>query len=89
MPQCVGIDLGTTYSAIGVWKNDRVEIIANEHGSYTTPSWVAFTSEERLIGEAAKNQFSSNTKNTVYDAKRLMGRKFSDPCVQKEISNLT
>ena len=88
MPQCVGIDLGTTYSAIGVWKNDRVEIIANEHGSYTTPSWVAFTSEERLIGEAAKNQFSSNTKNTVYDAKRLMGRKFSDPCVQKEISNL-
>ena len=88
MPQCVGIDLGTTYSAIGVWKNDRVEIIANEHGSYTTPSWVAFTNEERLIGEAAKNQFSSNTKNTVYDAKRLMGRKFSDPCVQKEISNL-
>ena len=88
MPQCVGIDLGTTYSAIGVWKNDRVEIIANEHGSYTTPSWVAFTSEERLIGEAAKNQFSSNTKNTVYDAKRLMGRKFSDPCVQNEISNL-
>ena len=89
MPKCVGIDLGTTYSAIGVWKNDRVEIIANEHGSYTTPSWVAFTNEERLVGEAAKNQFSSNTKNTIYDAKRLMGRNFSDSCVQKEIPNLT
>jgi heat shock 70kDa protein 1/2/6/8 len=89
MPKCVGIDLGTTYSAIGVWKNDRVEIIANEHGSYTTPSWVAFTNEERLIGESAKNQFSSNTKNTIYDAKRLMGRKFSDPCVQKELVNLS
>lgn len=89
MPYCVGIDLGTTYSAIGVWKNERVEIIANEHGSYTTPSWVAFTNEERLIGESAKNQFSSNTKNTVYDAKRLMGRKYSDPCVKKELSNLT
>jgi heat shock protein 1/8 len=89
MTICVGIDLGTTYSSIGVWKNDRVEMIANEHGAYTTPSWVAFTNEERLIGESAKNQFSSNTNNTVYDAKRLMGRKFSDPCVQKELSNLT
>lgn len=88
MPYCVGIDLGTTYSAIGVWKNDRVEIITNDQGSYTTPSWVAFTNEERLIGEAAKNQFSSNTKNTVYDAKRLMGRKMTDECVKKELPNL-
>tara|TARA_Y100000389_G_scaffold164614_1_gene168436 strand:+ start:33970 stop:35805 length:1836 start_codon:yes stop_codon:yes gene_type:complete len=89
MSPCVGIDLGTTYSSIGVWKNDRVEIIANDQGSYTTPSWVAFTNEERLIGEAAKNQFSSNTKNTVYDAKRLMGRKITDECVKKELNNLT
>ena len=64
---CFGVDLGTTYSACGVWKNDRVEIIANDMGERTTPSWVAFTDTERLIGQAAKNQSASNVANTVFD----------------------
>ena len=87
MTKAVGIDLGTTYSCVAVWQNDRVEVIANDQGNRTTPSYVAFTDTERLIGDAAKNQVAMNPHNTVFDAKRLIGRKFMDSDVQSDMKH--
>ena len=81
----IGIDLGTSYSSVGVWQNNKVVIIPNDQGSNQTPSYVAFTEEGCLIGEAAKNQTARNPTNTVFDAKRLIGRKISDKTVQNDI----
>jgi heat shock 70kDa protein 1/2/6/8 len=85
---CIGIDLGTTYSCVSVWQNNNAEIIANDQGNRTTPSYVSFSDQERHIGAAAKTQCAQNAKNTVFDAKRLIGRKFKDSEVQKELPHL-
>jgi len=83
----IGIDLGTTYSCVAVYQNGNVDIIANEQGNRTTPSWVSF-GDERLIGDAAKNAFGQNISNTVYEIKRMMGREFNDPILQKDLKLL-
>ena len=84
----IGIDLGTTYSCVGWWKDNRCEIIANDQGNRTTPSYVAFTKDERIIGDGAKNQSSMNPENTIFDAKRLIGRDYNDSTLQADLKHL-
>jgi L1 cell adhesion molecule like protein len=81
----IGIDLGTSCSVVGIWRDGRVDVIANDQGNRITPSYVAFTDTERLVGDAAKNQAAANPRNTIFDAKRLIGRTFNDPTVQNDI----
>ena len=83
----IGIDLGTTYSCVAVWQNDRVEIIASETGNRTVPSMVSFTEAERLIGDAAKGAAATYPRSTVFDAKRMIGRDFKDPLLQKDMTH--
>lgn len=83
----IGIDLGTTYSCVGVWQNDRVEIIASDTGNRTVPSMVTFTDTERLIGDAAKSAAATYPRSTVFDAKRMIGREFRDPLLQADMKH--
>ena len=86
-PPAIGIDFGTTFSCVGIWQNDRVEILTNDQGNRTTPSYVAFKDTERLIGDAAKNQVASNPLNTIFNTKRLIGRKFDDLLYRRTLSS--